>query len=192
MDKSLYSGTHEKLETSESMKFSRAFSRSKLFGTVAAAIWGFGLIEVALADIFTVSWRTSVICSTGIVGILALVAYVYYRGGMRTSKAAGSCSAASGEHGCSQEGCDRANGGCLGNFDSEISVQIARMEKEKLSLLLRRKIGVEMILPLFWLVVGVKLTMSSSIASIWGGMALLVGSIGLIATRLYLGTAVFS
>ena len=192
MDNFLQSRSHPKLTTPESIKFSTVFARSKVLGIVAAAIWGFGLIEVASADIVSASWETSVACSLGFVGVIAFIGYLYYKSGMKTYESHGSCSAATGDHGCSQAGCDIESGGCLCRFDRELSERIAQMEKEKLSLLLRRKIGVDMILPLFWLAVGLKLAMSGGIASLSGALALSVGSIGLMFVRLYLGSAVFS
>ncbi len=192
MDNFLQSRSHPKLTTPESIKFSNVFARSKVLGIAAAAIWVFGLIEVASADIVSASWETSVACSLGFVGVIAFIGYLYYKSGMKTYESQGSCSAVTGDHGCSQAGCDIESGGCLGKFDRELSERIARMEKEKLSLLLRRKIGVDMILPLFWLAVGLKLAMSGGIASLSGALALSVGSIGLILVRLYLGSAVFS
>jgi len=192
VDNFLQSRSHSKLTTPESIKFSTVFARSKVLGIAAAAIWVFGLIEVASADIVSASWETSVACSLGLVGVIAFIGYLYYKSGMKTYESHGSCSAATGDHGCSQAGCDIESGGCLGKFDRELSERIAQMEKEKLSLLLRRKIGVDMILPLFWLAVGLKLAGSGGTASISGALALSVGSIGLILVRLYLGSAVFS
>ena len=70
--------------------------------------------------------------------------------------------------------------------------RIAQMEREKLALLLRGKFGVGLILPLFWLAVGVKVALSQGTGTQLGGLALIVGSVGLIVARLYLGSGVFS
>ena len=173
-------------------KFTRRYSRSKSLGIFTAFVWVFGLIEVALADIFKTSWHVSVGISVFAVGVLAAAAFLYYRAGTKNSVPPASCSASFADHGCSQPGCDKAGGGCITKFDTEINERIAQMEREKLSLLLRRKAGVGLVLPLFWLAVGVKVALSPNIGTQLGGLALIVGSAGLIATRLYLGAGIFS
>lgn len=173
-------------------KFTRRYSRSKSLGVFTAFIWVFGLIEVALADLLKTSWHVSVGISVFAVGVLAAAAFLYYRAGTKNPAPSASCSASSAEHGCSQPGCDKAGGGCLAKFDNEMTERIAQMEREKLSLLLRGKVGVDLVLPLFWLAVGVKVALSHGTGTQPGGLALIVGSVGLMATRLYLGAGVFS
>ncbi|NNN19891.1 MAG: hypothetical protein HKL84_08585 [Acidimicrobiaceae bacterium] len=177
--------------TAELLKFSSVYAKSKIFGIVAASLWVFGLIEVGLAGILKTTWQVSSISSVAVIVLIALIGFLFYRAGMRGSGGSEACSNASGGHGCSQAGCDSESGGCLGKFDRDVAQRIARMEKEKLSLLLRRKIGVELVLPLFWIVIGVKVAVSGGTDFELGGLALIIGSCGLMGTRLYLGAGVF-
>ncbi len=174
------------------VSFKRTYSRSKLLGIVAVILWVFGLVEVAFADLLKTSWRASTAISVIAVGLISGAAFLYYRAGTRGPASPASCLPPSEDHCCAQPGCDLAGGGCLGKFENEMTEGIAQMEREKLRLLLRRKVGVEIALPLFWLAVGVKVALSSGSGSEFGGLALVIGSVGLIATRLYLGAGVFS
>jgi len=184
-------GPQSVLLTPELSKFSSVYAKSKVFGIVAALLWVFGLIEVGLAGILKTTWQVSSVGSVAIVVLIAVIGFVYYRAGTRSSGGSEACANISGGHGCSQAGCDAETGGCLGKFDRDVAQRIARMEKEKLSLLLRRKIGVDLILPLFWLAIGVKVAISGGIGFEVGGLALIIGSCGLLGTRLYLGAGVF-
>ena len=177
---------------SDLAKFTRRYSRSKTLGVLTAFIWVFGLFEVALADIFKTSWHVSVGISVFADGVLTAAALLYLRAGTKNLTPPTSCSTSIAEHGCSQPGCDKAGGGCITKFDTEIAQRIAQMEREKLSLLLRGKVGIGLVLPLFWLVVGAKVALSHGIGTQVGGLALIIGSAGLIATRLYLGAGIFS
>ncbi len=176
--------------SNELASFSSAYAKSKVLGAVTFALWLYGLIEVALAQFV----KLGVIASLGIPALLlvllGVVAAFYFRSGMGGTESGG-CAAGSGEHGCSQVGCDVSNGGCLGKFDREVAERIAHMEKDKLALLLRRKVGYDLFLPLFWIAVGIKLALSSSEVVAIGGTALIIGAAGLMGTRLYLGSWVF-
>lgn len=177
--------------SSELASFQKTYRISKVIGAVAAAVWLYGLLEVALADLLRVAWGIAVGVSLTLTALLVVVAYLYFRAGMKTAESGG-CAVSHGEQGCSQQGCDSAGGGCLGKFDREVGERIAQMERNKLALLLRRRIGVDMVLPLFWIAVGVKLTFSSGSTVELGGLALVVGSLGLAGARLYLGSGVFA
>lgn len=172
-------------------RFSTIYSRTKALGILAAAVWVFGLIEVGLADLLKLSVLASFAFSALVVVTLSVVAYLYYRAGVSTKSSPGACSASEGQ-GCSQPGCDSSSGGCFGKIESEIKSRISQMERERLTLLLRRKVGVDIILPLFWIAVGVKLVISGGSSADMGGWALIAGSFGLIAARVYLGVGVFS
>jgi hypothetical protein len=175
---------------SELASFEKTYRISKAIGAVAAVVWLYGLLEVALAGILRVGFGKAVGVSLTLTVLLVMAAYLYFRAGMKTAESGG-CAVLHGKQGCSQQGCDSASGGCLGKFDREIGERIVQMERNKLALLLRRRIGVEMVLPLFWIAVGAKLTFSSGSTIQLGGLALVAGSLGLAGARLCLGSGVF-
>ena len=174
----------------ELASFEKTYKISKAIGAASAAVWLYGLVEVALEDIFRAGFGIAVGASLALTMLLVLAAHIYFRVGMKTAESGG-CAISNGERGCSQPGCDSASGGCLGKFDREVGERIVQMERNKLALLLRRRIGVDIVLPLFWIAVGVKLTFSSVSAVQLGGVALVAASLGLAGARLYLGSSVF-
>ena len=172
-------------------KFSVVFRNSKVMGFVAATLWLYGLLEVGLAGFFKLTWVTSALFSFAVLAIVGILAFSHFRSGM-VMNAPASCFSSSGGQSCSQVGCDSAGGGCKGKFDEEVSALISKMEKDKLRLLFRRRVGIDLILPLFWSGVGLKLGFSATMSLRLGGFAIVVGSLGLLFTRLYLGKSVFS
>ena len=174
----------------ELASFEKTYKISKAIGAAGAAVWLYGLLEVALADILRAGFGIAVGAPLALTILFVMAAYLYFRAGMKTAESDG-CAVSQGERGCSQQGCDSASGGCQGKFDREVGERIVQMERNKLALLLRRRIGVDIVLPLFWIAVGVKLTFSSVSAVQLGGVALVVGSLGLAGARLYLGSSVF-
>lgn len=193
MDQKSIIASQISVRLSKPIRFQRVYGRSKKFAALSVGLWIFGLFESVAATIFghLVVVGLGVGLIAFVIGVLAT--YLYFRKGMKSWLSGSSCTAVSVQGGCSQAGCDGAAGGCLAKLDSEVSMRIAEMEKSKLALLLRRRIGVDVALPIFWFAIGLKLAISYDTLSIeTGGIALICGSVGLFATRMYLASAVFS
>lgn len=187
----MINGTQISIKSARPAKFSQGFRRSKIFAAIAAAIWAYGLLELVIASILKGPlFRIVLVAIAPEVGI-ALVAFLYFRNGMTPWKSASSCHTGSNEGGCSQVGCDSASGGCLAKLNKEVAIAIAEMERYKLSQLVRRKVGIDVALPVFWILVGIKESMAAQPALVFGGVVVSLGALGLLLSRLYLGAVVF-
>lgn len=180
------------IASSRPVRFSKGYSKAKVFGAIATGLWVFGLVEVVIADIFQGSTWRPVVISVGAVALLGAGALAFLHAGTRSWDSSTGCDLnGKPEGGCGQPGCDLAGGGCFAKLDREVSNQISRMEQEKLALLLRKKVGIDLLFPLFWFLVGLKIVFSYVGPPIIGGFALILGSVALVLVRLYLGQIVF-
>lgn len=185
------SGTRISIRSSSVSTFPLVYSRVKSLAIGACILWGFGLIEVVATDVFPGYSYVSFAAAIAAVALVGVLAVWYFRRGVVTWSGADGCS--NGQAGqCSQPGCDAAGGGCLAKLNREIADRISEMEKSKLAQLLRHKVGAEILFPIFWIAVGVKVATSSTLEFQVGGIAIALGSLGLVAARVYLGRAVFS
>lgn len=184
-------GTPINISSARPLRFAESYSRVKFIGTIATIIWGFGLIDVVVVRLLPTQSIASVVVAVVAVAALFAACIWYFRSGMNAWSSSPSCSVVTETGGCSQPDCDVAGGGCLAKLDREVASRIAEMERAKLGQLLRHRFGLELLFPVFWLVVGVKLSFGSSLTSDLGGLALAVGSLGLAAARIYIGRIVF-
>lgn len=185
------SGTKISIRSSSLSKFPLVYSRVKVVAVVACLLWGFGLTEVVAADSLPRSTYMSFIVAIGAVAVVGVLAMWYFRRGVETWSGADGCTNKQVGQ-CSQPGCDSAGGGCLAKLNREISDRISEMEKTKLAQLLRHRVGIEILFPIFWIAVGIKLAASPTLEFQVGGLAIALGSLGLVAARVYLGKVVFS
>ena len=185
------SGTKISIRSSSLSRFPVVYSRVKGLAIGACLLWGFGLIEVVAADVFHGSPYVSFVAAVVAVALVGVLAIWYFRRGVDTWSGAHGCTNTQVGQ-CSQPGCDAAGGGCLAKINREISDRITEMEKSKLAQLLRHKVGADILFPIFWIAVGAKVAAGSTIELQVGGLAIALGSLGLVAARVYLGKAVFS
>lgn len=191
MGKSVVNGAQISIRSAKTAKFAQAFKRSKLFAAFSGLIWIYGLLELVVASTLKGSFSSNAGIAFLLATIISTGSVLYFRSGMTPWKRVSSCHLGPAEGGCSQAGCDLNAGGCLAKLNKEVAMRIADMERYKLSQLMRRKVGVDIILPIFWIIVGVKESMASSPPLVFGGLVVSVGALGLLLTRLYLGVAVF-
>lgn len=191
MTENQLTATSVKITSSRPTAFVRAYRRTKVIAVASGFLWVFALLELLAAHIFE---RSSVFAFTAALVVslvLSALAALYFRSGMGSSQGNANCQVAA--RGCGREGCDANGGSCLSKLSREASLKIEQMEQSKLALLLRRRIGVDVVLPVFWFAIGVKLLLSAHGISLFSGsIALMVGAVGLLASRVYLASVVFS
>lgn len=171
-------------------KFPRSFRRLKIFSAAAFSLWLFGVLELVVMRMVPLGLLASMVGSLVLEAVAGIGAYLYLRASFRPWMSSRSCSNA-GSVACSQPGCEVSSGGCLAKINREVESEVAKMERQKLRLLLRWKVGPDLVLWVFWAVVGIKIVSSWPSQSVVGGVVLVVGSVALAAARIALGFVAF-